>query len=493
MAHSKTYRPRVHERMLSEWYDSVIQRRFWASIVREMGPDPSPLVQSRAREELACMARGWLRLDTLRYQRLVLTDAQLLDGPVFLQLAGLDRLLDGLKHCDLGDPPVVVRARQQDLEAALVEMVSPPGAEKLKGLSISSLPEASRKEVQDELARQPAGRVRSASDLVGLLKGIGVGSADLDPLQDGWGRLIAAARPERRLVAVERWPGSARTWDFSWSYAAERSPSPAQVAGRLTTEDGVDFARFVAAAGSRRSEIDRESERRKRRAPSFEVYRDLVTCEAWFHGVYNKALAYQHASHHERIALPGTHPISQGAVVAEELVNGHAESRGCFLDLPDAFVERLGRMPPADYQRAVSDPVAQKGLTAWWSLGSLSGLEQGLQVVFAASEPTPEPRKGIPYYLLSGAGLGLLGASGTLLDYALGDLVTSASVALLGAGGVKVVAPALLEKTGNLAKDALASVAEDFYDESLGKAWKWRAGVNSRKAIRRIIELEEKG
>jgi hypothetical protein len=376
---------RRNGRFFSDYYDSTVQR-LYAPVTR------------RSRDAKARVL-GRIRLDTLLSRKLVVTDAQLLDGAFFLDQHPAD-LLSALRRSRLDESlPIRVRARAPQLEQALVGFIVRPDRSELQGFSYSSVERpGERHEVQKALEAIPAARVRSWNDVPTLLTEIGVEDQNVERLKEGWARWKEAQ--ETGLIEVEVW-GKAFDINQHLSLFGLASPS------FLQTEVGREAAAHVFAEreGLRSSVETYLTEQRREHEGDEQVLHDLSGIAAWFNRAYNAALA-------------DSNECSVFESVWDSRFQDSGDSENEFIRLADGstaallndlriegidILHGLGAMPDEQFTE-----LAFKGgtkLQAWWNQNDESKLLSALEpFALAIAEASGEDAVPIPEWVPDAAG-----------------------------------------------------------------------------------------
>jgi hypothetical protein len=352
MARRRSAPPEPRERRLfSDAYDSVHQRgeRDRLGSVRDL--------------RLVSLAR--LRLDVILSGRVVLTDAQVLDGPAFgawkpLELA---RLLDITGTARL---PIEVRCREAGLAASLAGLVLRADGT-LKPFEFSSLGERQRRAASALLADPPARLARAvargaASDPIGavtrVLEEAEVGERERQRLTRSWSRWCEAA--ESGAVAVVEWDSS--RYDLRNGLA---------LAGRSQAHD--EELELLLESGEARSTFHHIEDvvAAQPRSTSRTVVRQIVGDEVrdpddaallleWIDRVYGLTLREQHGAEDYSADTPiylqraGFARFGAPRLAAQydsERLLATIEDRGlCGIGLPSDFLLRLAVVDITDLQ-----------------------------------------------------------------------------------------------------------------------------------------------
>jgi hypothetical protein len=324
--------------------------------------------------------RGRLRFDALLSKRVVLPDAQVLDGTFFLTKSPDD--LDGIIGRSKNErAPVEIRARATTLESSLVGLVKRAGSETLVGFEFSSLSdEVDRRVVQDKLVKTRSERLKSWRDLARIFVAAGVDKAKADELSSSWKRWVGTGD-----IPVLPWPGQSE-FNFNQHVIGELAHSQA-VAAYLESEGGaVVVARTITERVTVRSQfMNLLSECGA--SPT-----DRIILEAWYSRAYNATQAAQHGCDNYDMLDAGvaTEPrISRrlGSALRAPFGRNRLAMRATqrqAAEVPSNFIYSLGLMDIDDYRFLLNhgDKSGRGGNRAnfekWWSEADEDSLKRGL-------------------------------------------------------------------------------------------------------------------
>ena len=226
-----------------------------------------------------------LRLDAFfSGSRVILTDAQIFDGPAFIEIAANG----GLK--DLPASQLKIVSRANNLEDAFLEFIAPKGADKPKTLWLSAVPDRFRDLVRREFPVYGPQNIRHWTDVLKMLKAVGVAPDDVDRLGAGWGRWF-----EFKGVTVEEWNKK-----FDWNNKfSDRLQLSSLHAFRSTNEpaghDAIKKTLDLHKRGSNRAAIVAELDKCLSQVPpESEDAEDIRTVLDWYNRCYNATAAEQH-------------------------------------------------------------------------------------------------------------------------------------------------------------------------------------------------------
>jgi hypothetical protein len=355
-----------NRRFFTEFHDSIRQREY-------AGEHPFYDVPKGYNDGY----KGRLRFDSLLSQRLVVTDAQILDGSFFLaqrpdELSALfGRTVDGR-------PPLEIRSRAKTLNEALMRFVCAPGEERLNAFFFSSVAtEATRITVAQELTNVHATDVGSPHAIAKVLGTLGATVTDTEALASAWTRWGASD-----AFSVVQWDD--RAYNLDSAFAEEKFD-----ANQITTETGQEWLRGIRSA--KRSAVICSLPYRRASAAEDERS-DVDAIWSWYNRAYNRASASQHKATFESLdpARKPASPLRQaydGLTGNQQILNA---SDLC-LQVPFAFVDMLAEMEDGLVASLVQ--ASHGDLTDWWYLGDLDALKKALARFYRYE---PQTRSGVP-------------------------------------------------------------------------------------------------
>ncbi|MFO0617253.1 MAG: hypothetical protein U0414_31945 [Polyangiaceae bacterium] len=376
--------PTPHRRVLSVVYDSTYQA----------------LCFDRFAVDAMSAFRARFRLDSLLWQTVVLTDAQLLDGRFFQEVANADELESVVRPFGADMPVLEVSSRAEHLEDALVQLVRPKPEGKLKAFKFSSIDNpVLRAEVASRIALNDWSVIQTWRDIPKLLGQLGVDKATCDRLQKAWTEMIAAQN--RGIIRVRKWAPTFMKF-LGPALAAE---SLDQLWARsIVTDDGRHHARRLYAMCDKLSnrtavlaELDAEATRVG--TPSLEValweptrpayVDDLLRIRAWYERGYNRTTALQNGSAFQWLSV-GHPPQSRPEEHIFDLVAKHvvseeiraAERDGLVVGVPVYFMELLRDLRHDEFRAlAVGNQSVIDQRRAWQEVGNLSALRKAIDPI----------------------------------------------------------------------------------------------------------------
>jgi hypothetical protein len=256
----------------------------------------------------------------------------------------------------------------------------------------------------------------------------------------------------------------------------------------MKTDQGREFASVIGGAGQNRGLVDTRATLLRKSTTDPAVLSDIAAGEAWFHRIYNSALAWQHGCTLERIRLPETTAIDGGDRLSDVIALGERLPEARTIELPDDFLERLGRVGDSSYYEACSSDQVRPHLATWWNDGSdTDSLQRALEAVFRLIEvdgrpPPPSTARKVTASVVGKAATGLVGC-GTH------ELFTVLVGAALAPYSVWVVAPSIAAAATAAGAIAGAAVGKLAYEAVL-KAFPNTPAFTARHAVQRIIEYE---
>lgn len=347
----------VPQRFFSDFYDSVFQRAYHLA--------------NPASRRSAYIGR--LRFDSLLSERVVLTDAQLLDGAFFTD-ADIDTLLSRIRRTDDLSAPLIVKCRATTLEASLIGMAGGGrDGEKLKAFNFSSIgDDTSRHRVLVNMTNIDAARVTTLGSLSEALLTAELNVEEVERLSQHWARLDEAARHQR--FAIEPFKGRI---DFKESLG---SSDPIMHA--LEGSDACfHHIREIWRLDDRNKAMDYLTNQWRPADEDEWNAHDFVTAKV--NAAYNRALAGQHEclrnyeTIHARL-LEGDYTAQHlretatGRNDIEAAVSLHGLD-----DLPEDFVIRLGELEEQKYRSLFHKREAD--FHQWWREADFDALRRAME------------------------------------------------------------------------------------------------------------------
>lgn len=354
------------ERFLSEFYDSVQQRGNHASMQENEE-------KSQAEKKYINSYLGRIRLDSLLSRKLILTDAQLLDGIFFQSLEPTEIIQKTSRQT--GIYSIEIKARENRIEDALIGLVKSPKLNTLRGFTFSSIRNnAEREHAKIEMEAMASSKIKHWRDISKMLKEIGVAENNVDSMEASWASWINAQ--ESGLICVKKWCGD---FDLDKSFQIE----PAQdVLVKISTNEGKEVFDFAwSHRKDLRSTVDIYIQNaKKRHCDNHAVMVDLVAIEEWFNRCYNRAIARQHKCDFESVTAKSITPVSRLQrffdALADKLSSTDILQGTSTLEIPEDFLARIGEMDDTIFRHLFSK--SQDNFKTWWAKGNIDALKRGL-------------------------------------------------------------------------------------------------------------------
>lgn len=354
------------QRLYSAAFDSVRQAAGWGH--------PTGRRSLVARLRLACLLSG----------EVVLTDTQVLDGVMFLEL-GPDGVRErlGADPSAVGLDRVVVAARDVDLGRALLDMLRPLSGTKVKRFRFSSLRlgQADAEALELAMHKRSFPRLERRAEELGVAEAVGelLEQCGLPPVAarrqaTAWRAWIHAAADGR--VVVRPW-GEPPDWaqllvDAPVDELAPGVLSPAE-RDVVTVWRSKPFNRSEFYAAVADADLDAASDHRLR---------------AWYDDVYNRGAAQQHQAGY--IALVDSSTSREASAVEDAIAVARGRrSSADPVRLPTHVLDALGVMPGPVFDTARF--ASRSGVAAWLG-GDPKGMHQVAYCLDRALEQ-PHPRR----------------------------------------------------------------------------------------------------
>lgn len=307
-------------------------------------------------------ALGLLRFEALLSQRLVLTDAQALDGRVVLGLATAG-LLRELRVDD--DAPILkIRSRKESVRRSAWAMF-----DARQGGAFRSSFLTHGRAVQDQSASVD-GRGNKISEIGKYLVRAGADDAEVAALTDGWKALGEGVRHGH--IGLEQWEAN-RSWADMVQLA--RDYLPLEHLGALIADSDGNLDELTRLSRrALRSDFLRDIEQ----GTWSPEHRELL--ESWYFESYRRATAFQHRADYRAV-----HSGALGRVYQRSLALDSSERRTTYIALPTWFISQLGRMPGIEWRLLYA--TNQRELRKWWAVGETGSLERALMSFARALDP----------------------------------------------------------------------------------------------------------
>ncbi len=385
---SSSPRPCPRRRLFSMIYDSPYQARCFDQYgVKALGA-----------------FRARMRLDALLWNRLVLTDAQLLDGRFFQSIMentnGLLSTMALFRRDGAAEPFIEVRSRATRVEDALVGLLKQPGQDTLKEFRFSLISdEGKRKRAAGDLACRRAADIGTWRDIPRVLREVGVNAETTDRMRAAWAGWIAAQ--DAGWLRLELWPPTFRqhlpgaleveALDHPWCRdlgpeARHKSIELFERRASLVYRTAVYQELDEAAKQSGAPDVEDLLEKAIAFEARSQLIDDFLCIRAWYDRGYNRALAWQNDADLQWIS-DGRAPYTRveqevfdlAAQQAYSPALQEAERRGALIVVPVNFMELLRDLSDKDFHRLVSsNQTAMDHLQAWYREGRISALRVAL-------------------------------------------------------------------------------------------------------------------
>jgi hypothetical protein len=368
-----------HERLYTDFYDSVNQRK---------------QVSSDSIEALSIakyLYIGRLRLDSLLSRTIVLTDNQILDGCFFLQEDPL-ALLDKICRQRDGSLPIEIRARSGTLENSILGFVKKENQPKLRGFSFSCIEDEDvRSKIQLSLRDIDSNSVSSWKDLCKIIRHSSGEESSIDKIEHGWAKWIEAQETVLK-GKVLTWDRTKFPLDECIFISADRHLQ------HLNTNQGKELATWANKTRDR-SSLDGRITKLKKGANS-DLLSDLNLVEVWFHYAYNLAIARQHRCR----TFESVRGSFEERISGLSLIYDSTPEISRF-EAPAEIVYGLGLMPTDQFQNIYG--LHSNSFKKWWDTSDPDALRRGfdpyLEVVLN-QDSTSMLRAAVKYGIVGAVG-----------------------------------------------------------------------------------------
>lgn len=362
------------DRLLSELYDSVMQRRH----VDDVGS-----------ESFRLFYRGVLRLDSLCFKTVVLTDAQFLDGTFFMGCRP-DDIDDSFRRPGEEHAPFEIQSRTGDLAGDLLAILRGHGRANLKDVFFSLLPRDVAQRIQPELQKFPATAATAWQDVARIISQAAADASLCDQLLDRWGPWLTGRKPQ---LPLRQW--NTPRFEMKLALAAEALDNGFYKSGT----PACDLVRTILTKRDDRNHVEGAYEVAVQRAQGdADTVKTINAVRQWYNYVYNRAAAVQHGACLHCVLLPHPHGTkitdwlqSEVDALAHNTADGSHGQSDC-VELPGWFVSWLGQRSGSDFRELVRPNM--KALEEYWETGNAKKLRDATRTLVnaAASAPTvPSP------------------------------------------------------------------------------------------------------
>lgn len=358
---------------------------------------------------------GRLRFDTLLSEKLIVTDTQILDGTIF-QAHGSGDFLRQLQRNEEQKVPIEIQSRATDLEAALLRLVHPEGADRLKGFVFSSITsDAERKMVATELPTTPTSGIIDIKSLVRRLRDLGVDAGNMDALEAAWSHWVELTRGG--LVVVNPWGKNGRDVEaFKHHRQNEMEKMRDQVSriafgaaeerALLGLIDTFDREQDDHGKAVDRSYLDGEYH------DFYETYSDpaVQRLAAKVYDAYDRCYHASFAAQHkcDTQETLGTNSLDGPSILEVK----EASHIGQIKNIPESVIEMLAEMTSKEYMFHILS--RDLSFQRWWKHGDDRALTLALEPILTQAEqfepPSPNPNSAWPWVAIKG----IAGAAGAL-------------------------------------------------------------------------------
>lgn len=408
-------------RASSAFYDSVYQR------------DIPGLDFSERPSSITCdfqdYITGRLRLDSLISEKVVMSDARVLDGAFFLRCKPQE-LIKSLKRHPL-DQPLEIQMRAGTIAESLLGFVRKDGADKLSNFSFSSIVDSKQRIAAAEAFRTIASsHCKKVSDIPALLAKCGVDEGNCNLLERSWDMWADAA--ESKELVVKQWSGG-----FNLDGALGLSGNNALPV--CNSEVGLEVLNYAIENRTDRSAVDSRISRLGNELSQQEAA-EIRLVSTWLNKGYNQAIAWQHkcdtfespSDSKNRIDIFDPWWARAGMTNKQSHPFSTLEYQ-----YPLSFLWALGRCPSTQYQSLYTQ--AKDFLGEWWWRGDIDSLRRGLDVFMSGIEHKVKISDCLAQYADNvGTGIAVAAATDVLLT-AINDEVLTAANEFRIAGGSVIV------------------------------------------------------
>lgn len=332
-------------RFFTDFYDSVKQRMY-PNVFHNLESTKSAYI-------------GRLRLDTLMSRKLVLTDAQILDGAFFLRIGPGD-LINYVTRETNSLPPIEIKARRPKLDESLLSFFKKPGSETLRGFSFSSVEsEKYRSNIQSVLEQTKADDIKSWRDIPKVLKNSEIDLSYIEMLESQWAKWIEATSGFTKDFVVV-WKGE---------YNLEKYLQLNSLLPILETQRGRSLAGWAYKNRHDRSKVDQRLTQIKTNQDEA-LLSDIFSIEAWFNQAYNLTISEQHGcKNFESISGSFKYQLESLHLLDQSTPNLN-------IGVPEDFIVKLGELPNDLFRSLFQSQ--KESFNQWWYERDIESLKRGI-------------------------------------------------------------------------------------------------------------------
>jgi hypothetical protein len=328
---------------------------------------------------------GRLRFESLLSERIVVSDAQALDGIVLGELVVTNKI-NGLARARETPLPLEIRCRGVDLQRSLWSMYVKPfePATPRRAQVREFYPSLFRngEELGTALGTLSSKRGRHPiRECLELLERAGADPADMAKAEEVWRGWVRLTKDKR--ISLRQWSSEKKFAELVaesekfWTKEQLRSD-------RLFTPTGNDLFDEVLSLGTDRSPVYLAIGKRQAAVPrDSEEYSETQWINLWYDERYRRAQAFQHEADY-RGSDAGLTPLDTYEAlldIPEDLLQAEPTTRRKLLviHVPPGTMELLGRMPDADWWRF--NDYSERDLHRWWAYGDTDALSRVIELL----------------------------------------------------------------------------------------------------------------
>lgn len=336
---------------------------------------------------------GKIRLDTLLSNRIVFTDAQILDGVFFNSIdpTSLVNLLNRSIDDDQVLGSIEIRSRSSSIKQSLLEFIKPTGSDKLKVFSFAIIKDVKiRRQVNRIVPEWPFDDVNNWRDILKIFKAAGLADDAIEEIETSWVKWFELLETGKILI---------HPWERERGF-----PIIKNLGGKNKFLDGIsnesilDLGLKTLEEPHPRTRFDDNIQYLRKNLEHNNELSELQMLEARYHRAYNKALSWQHKCTEFESLVSSAIEIAHKAAHETDTAQTQIDDN-LFLgpiikieEIDPSFLYKLGRMKPHQYQTYFFNN--QTHLQQWWWHRDVDSLERAIDGL-AKLMPylNPEPNK----------------------------------------------------------------------------------------------------
>ena len=343
----------TRKRFFSDYYDSVQQRHLY-----------NPFQENGNFQKLIL---GRLRLDSLLSKKIVLTDAMVMDGQLFLLLDPYE-LKEDLQRLDKDNCPIEIKARSESIENALMLFLKNTKDRIIKPFSFSCISDDDQRTyIKNELKKVNYNSINGVNDILDQFRSFGLSgfsSDNFDLIKNGWNKWIKAC--DENVIRVSAWNG---VFDLIGQLGDKNT-----IISKYSSKSALDSIDYIFQNPYVRTDVESFLINEYNKAEAENVKRELTMITGWYNAMYNCTISNQHqCDNYETIYTTADYLNNPNRKI--DISSG--------INVPEHFIYALGTMPKDKYRSIFYDN--QSNFESWWETNNEESLKNGLNPFIEAA------------------------------------------------------------------------------------------------------------